>query len=122
MMIHLLATLLLLAFPGSLNANEPLSVAVSPLQSLAPANLVVRVHVQPDAGNRGLEIVAESASYYRSSVIDLDGADAPTSASLELRNVPGGDYDVTATLIDSAGKHRTSVSQHVIVIDAADRQ
>lgn len=116
-----LTTLLLLAFAGSPNAKEPLSVSVSPLQSLAPANLVVRVHVQPDASNRSLEIVAESERYYRSSIIDLDGADAPPVVSLELRNAPGGDYDVTAALIDSAGKRRTSVSQHVIVVDPADR-
>jgi hypothetical protein len=116
-----LATLLLFAFVGSPNATEPLSVTVSPLQSIAPANLVVRVHVQPDAGNRSLEIVAESDTYYRSSTIDLDGADAPPVVSLELRNAPGGDYDVTAALIDSAGKQRTTVSQHVIVVDPADR-
>jgi hypothetical protein len=116
-----LTTLLLFAFAGSPNAEEPLSLSVSPLQSLAPAHLTVRVHVQPDAGNRSLEIVAESDTYYRSSVIDLDGADAPPVVSLELRNAPGGDYEVTAALIDPAGKQRTSVSQHVIVVDPADR-
>ena len=64
---------LLLSLAGSSNANEPLSMAVSPLQSFAPTNLTIRLHVEPDAVNRTLEVVAESGEYYRSSSIQLDG-------------------------------------------------
>jgi hypothetical protein len=116
MKTHLFTSLIVLAFAGSPSGKAPLTVAVTPLQSFAPANLTVRFHVQADADNHALEIVAESATYYRSSTTELDGADAPSIVSLELRNVPSGELDVTGVLIDVAGKRRTAVSQHVIVI------
>jgi hypothetical protein len=110
---------LILSLAGSSNANEPLSMAVSPLQSFAPTNLTIRLHVEPDAVNRTLEVVAESGEYYRSSSIQLDGSEAPRTISFEFRNVPGGNYDVRGTLVSSAGKARAAVRQHVIVIDPA---
>ena len=103
----------------SLNASERLAIAVSPRQSFAPASLVVRVHVTPDVANRALEVVAESADYYRSSRIQLDGDDAPTSSLLEFRSLPGGDYDVRAVLIDNAGRQRASAREHIIVLSSS---
>jgi len=103
----------------SLNASERLAIAVSPRQSFAPASLVVRVHVTPDVANRALEVVAESADYYRSSRIQLDGDGAPTSSLLEFRSLPGGDYDVRAVLIDNAGRQRASASEHIIVLSSS---
>ena len=75
-------------------------MAVSPAQSFAPTNLTIRVHVEPDADNRALEVVAESGAYYRSSRMQIDGAEAPRTISFEIRNLPGGDYDVRGALID----------------------
>jgi hypothetical protein len=98
------------------NADSPLAIAVSPLQSIAPATVVVRVHISPNVANRALEVVAQSDDFYRSSRIQLDGDDAPTGNSLEFRSLPGGDYEVRATLIDSTGNRRASARAHVIVI------
>ncbi len=119
MRLQIFAAVLLLSLAPSLNANEPLSMAVSPLQSFAPTNLTIRLHVQSAAVNRALEVVAESGEYYRSSSIQLDGSDAPRTISFEFRDVPGGDYNILGTLISSAGKARASVRQHVLVIDPA---
>jgi len=47
----------------SVRANVLLTMAVSPVQSFAPTNLTIRIHVEPDAGNRALEVVAESGEY-----------------------------------------------------------
>ncbi len=103
----------------SLNASERLAIAVSPRQSFAPASLAVRVHVAPDVANRALEVVAESAEYYRSSRIQLDGDDAPATSLLEFRSLPGGDYDVRAVLIDNTGRQRASAREHVIVLSSS---
>ena len=103
----------------SISANEPLTMAVSPVQSFAPTNLTIRVHVEPDRGNRALEVVAESGEYYRSSRIQLDGADTPRTISFEIRNLPGGDYDIRGALIDSAGHERAAVRKQVIVLPSA---
>jgi hypothetical protein len=100
----------------SINANDPLTMAVSPMRSFAPTNLTIRVHVEPDADNRALDVVAESGEYYGSSRIQLDGVQAPRTISLEMRNLPGGDYDVRVALINSAGRERTAVSKQIAVI------
>lgn len=116
------AAAFLLAGTMAIDASQPLSVAVSPAHSFAPANLIVRIHVEPDRLNRALEVVAESGAYYRSSRIELDGADAPRTIAFEYRDLPGGDYDVRGTLISSTGKIRAAVHQQVIVIDSASSE
>ena len=114
---------LLLSVASTVNSGERLTIAVSPVHSFAPTNLTVRVHVTPDASNRALEVTADSGAYYRSSRIQLDGQEARTTMVLEFRNVPGGEYDVRATLIDSAGQGRAYAHQLVQVIpSAADEQ
>ncbi|HEV3216686.1 MAG TPA: hypothetical protein VGZ27_13225 [Vicinamibacterales bacterium] len=114
---------LLLSVASTANSGERLTIAVSPMSSFAPTNLAVRVHVTPDAANRALEVAADSGAYFRSSRIQLDGQDARTTMMLEFRNVPGGDYDVRATLIGSGGQERGYAHQLVRVIpSAADEQ
>jgi hypothetical protein len=116
---HIFVSALFLSSAASINANEPLTIAVSPVHSFAPTNLTVRVHVEPDAGNRALEVVAESGEYYRSSLIQLDGAEAPRTISFEIRNLPVGDYDVRGALINSAGRERSAAHKKVIVLGSA---
>jgi hypothetical protein len=118
MRAHIVAVLFL-SSALSLDANEPLTMAVSPALSFAPTNLTVRVHVERDTDNRAFEVVAESGEFYRSSRIPLDGAEAPRTISVELRNLPGGDYDVRGALIDSGGRERSVVRQHVTVLASA---
>jgi hypothetical protein len=119
MNLLILAAALLLPSAAALNANEPLSMAVSPVQSFAPTNVTIRLHVQPDAVNRAVEVVDDSGEYYWSSSIQLDAADAPRTISFEVRDVPRGTYDVRATLISSARKAQAAVRQYVVVIDPA---
>lgn len=119
MRIQLCACGFLVATVLTVNAGEPLTLAVSPLQSFAPTNLMVRVHVTPDDANRALEITADSGEYYRSSRMQLDGKDAPQTITLELRSLPGGDYEIRGALIDSAGRARAFAHQQVAVLPGA---
>jgi hypothetical protein len=109
---------LLLTAALPVNAGERLTIAVSPLHSFAPTTLTVRIHVAPDVDNRALDVTAESGEYFRRSLIPLDGKDAPRAIAVELRGLPGGDYQVRGTLIDNAGRARASVQQQVIVLAA----
>jgi hypothetical protein len=120
MRAHIFASALFVLSSVMIDASEPLTMAVSPMQSFAPTNLTVRIHVEPDASNRALEVVTESGGYYRSSRVQLDGAEAPRTIWLEMRNVPGGDYEVRGTLIDSVGRQRTLVRTRVIVLGSAE--
>jgi hypothetical protein len=113
-----LTTALFLTATLSTNAIEPLAIAVSPRLSIAPANVVIRVRIAPDAANRTLEVITESSTYYRRSRVQLDGHEAPRMIPMELRNLPGGDYEVRATLIDSAGRPR-ALAHRLVVVRAA---
>ena len=112
---------LLLSTALPIGASGHLTLAVSPEQSFAPANLIVRVRIEPDADNRSLEIIADSEEFYRSSLIQLDGERAPRIIVLRFRGVPGGRYIVSGVLTDGAGRERASARRQVIVIPSGDR-
>ena len=42
--------------------------------------------------------------------------------SFQMRNMPGGEYDVTGALINTAGHELSVVRAHVNVIDSADQE
>jgi len=119
MTIRLFAVGLLFLVTFSVNAGERLTIAVSPLQSFAPTNLIVRIHVAPDDANRAVEIIADSGEYYRSSRMQLDRSAAPRTITSELRSLPGGDYDVGVVLIDSTGHARAFAHQPVRILPSA---
>jgi hypothetical protein len=97
---------------------EPLTMKVSPAMSFAPANLVVRASIQPNADNRVFEVVAESDDFYRSSEVQLDGERAPRTNSIEYRSLPPGQYEVRAVLLGADGRPRATVRQSVVVVGA----
>ncbi len=84
---------------------------------MAPAYVVVRAIVEHDPENRVLEIVADSEEFYRRTVVDLDGAQAPKVNELKLEGIPGGEYAVTATLYDTRGV-RTAARRSMTVRSA----
>ena len=116
MLRAMLFGVLLLTFCLPLGAGERMTLRVSPSVSFAPANLIVRTQIEADAQNRGVEIVAESPEFYRSSEIQLDGERAPRTTTFEFRSLPPGTYEVKATLIGPGGSARASVRQQVNVI------
>jgi hypothetical protein len=118
MTVQLCACGFLLSTALIVNAAERITIAVSPLQSMAPTNVRVRVHVTPDADNRGLELSADSGEYYRSSWIQLDGKEAPQTITKELQDLPGGYYEIRAALFDSTGRARAVARQQVIVLSS----
>jgi hypothetical protein len=81
---------------------------------VAPASVVVRAIVEHDADNRQLEIVADSLDFYRRTVVELDGEEAPKTTELKLIDIPGGEYEVTATLYTVHGT-RMTVRRSVMV-------
>jgi len=107
---------LLLTSALPLGAGERMTLKVSPSVSFAPANLIVRAHIESDAQNRAVEIVAESPEFYRSSEIQLDGERAARTNTFEFRSLPPGTYEVKATLIGPGGSARASVRQQINVI------
>ena len=103
-------------------AKEPLSIRVSPEISIAPANLVIRTSVEPDANNRAMEVVADSDGFYRSSAVQLEGDRAPKTTTFEFRSLPPGEYEVTAVLIGADGQRRALARAHVNVVESGSSQ
>lgn len=103
-----------------LDAGEPLSVRVSPAVAAEPAVLKVIAVVEADDRNRSLEITAESDRYLRSSQIQLEGQDAQRVWDFEFRDVPRGNYQVTAILSGTGGR-RAAVTRVVMVVSRLAR-
>ena len=99
-----------------MGAGERITVKVSPAVAFAPANLVVRTMIEADQDNRAVEIVAESADFYRSSQIQLEGDKAPRTTSFEFRSLPPGSYEVRALLLGADGGQRAFARQTINVI------
>ena len=86
MRVHAFACWLLALAELMAAGNERLIMAISPAQSFAPSNVMVRLRVEPDAANRMLEVIADSGEYYRSSRVPLAGQDAPHTIVVEFRD------------------------------------
>lgn len=102
-----LCAVVLLSVAGA-DAGEAMRLQITPSVARAPADLVVRVSVQHDADNRFLQVVAESADFYRSSEIPVDGESTPALSVFEFRSLPSGLYQVTGTLIGASGRRKTA--------------
>lgn len=97
------------------DANEKLSLRVTPNVSSAPSTVIVKATVARDAGNRWLHIEADSGTFYRSSAIELDGDRAPLVTEIRLSNLPSGEYTVAAVLRNTLGEE-TVVRRTAIVL------
>ena len=106
---------LLLTATLPLEANQAITMTVSPRQSLAPTNLSVRLRIQPDADNRVLRVVADSGGFYRSSEMSLDGERSARTTVIEFRDVPSGEYEVSGVVLDAAGRERGRVHETAVV-------
>jgi hypothetical protein len=101
---------------ASVHGNDGLKISVSPAQSMAPANLFIRVSIEPSAGNRTIAVVAESEDFYRSSQMQLEGEDGPRTVVFQFRSVPSGHYEIRGALGDARGREVALAHQNVIVI------
>jgi hypothetical protein len=101
---------------ATLGGDESLKMTVSPEESFAPANLWVRLGIEPNAANRVVEVIAESGEFYRSSQVALEGDRGPRTVQLEFRNLPGGSYEVRGIVTDGRGHEVTSSRREVTVL------
>lgn len=95
-LLLVIGVVMLVATTGA--AGDRVSLRVRPTVSFAPANLVVHTTVEPNPDNRALELIADAPGFFRSSEIQLDGANAPRTTLVQLRGLPTGEYAVRAVL------------------------
>ena len=108
-----LLTLAFLALP--VGAGERLRIRVTHTVTLAPADVLVQAIVEPDTENRALEVVAESASYFRSSTMPLAGEGGPRVNSIRFMRLPAGSYDVTVRVLAADGGEIAYETEQLII-------
>ena len=100
----IVATITLLSVASGDATESRLRIVVSPRVSTAPAAVRVRAFVTPESTNRALEISADSDSFYRRSLVPLDGANAAPMTEMLFKNLPGGEYEVSVALVGADGR------------------
>jgi hypothetical protein len=83
---------------GVVRADEPLAVSVWPGNCLEPCRVKVTVRTEPHPDLRALVVELDSATFFRSSLIELEGERAPSAHWLEFASLPAGHYEVRAVL------------------------
>ena len=111
--LALLIASLAASAPG-LTARDKISLRVPPTVSREPAFVNVIAQIDRDPANRSLEITAESADFYRSSTVNLEGEQAPRISQFSFKSLPSGDYRISGVLIDDQG--RRSVAQSTVLV------
>ena len=81
-----------------LNADEAISITVRPAVTSFGGSAQLKVLVARDEKNRSLVWEVDGPHYYRSSSIDLDGAAAARSYLFVVKDLPGGEFEVRATV------------------------
>jgi len=82
---------------------DEVTLRLTPRFVSAPGYLRSLIRVSPNADNRVLRVEIDSAGYYRSSEIELDGASAPMSHFMDWKEVPAGKYDLIVTVMGPSG-------------------
>lgn len=99
-----LLLVVLITTTGASSELDSLRLAVSPKFSLTPGTFRAVAIVEPDAENRWLVLCAQSAEYYRSSTIQLDGARAARRYEMFFERLPSGKYLIQARVERADGE------------------
>ncbi len=110
----LIVGLLVLPMP-SFGAGQRLAVE-APTVMLAPGDLLLRTLIEPDPANSAIQITIDSSDFYRRSEIPLQGGAAPRSSAFEYRDLPRGQYEIRAVLLDANGEPRASIVRALDVV------
>jgi hypothetical protein len=117
LIISVAGLLCLVSATSSAAPDPPLKAIVSPHYAASPATVRVQAVVTPDAENHGLVVVIDSADYYRSSAISLDGDRSSRVHVAEFRSVPAGAHAITVALVDRRGGTRAAVHDSIWIVN-----
>lgn len=88
----------ILAGSMQMSADEAISITVRPAVTSYRGSAQLKVLVSRNERNRLLVWEVDGPNYYRSSSIALDGAASPRSYLFVVKDLPGGEFDVRATV------------------------
>ena len=88
----------MLAGSMQMSADEAISITVRPSVMSYRGSTQLKVLVSRNEKNRQLVWEVDGPGFYRSSAIELDGAASPRSYFFIVKDLPGGEFDVRATV------------------------
>ena len=97
------------------------SVTISPVVAFAGADMKVVVRVQPEAGNRRLQLSVDAPTFYASTERQLDGVDGARAHTFNLHELPAGEYQIVAVLEGNDGV-RSRITRTFRVMGEDDTQ
>lgn len=97
------------------SARDVVAIRVSPNVSIAPATVRVVVTVEPDANNRELVLEADSGMFFTSSTVQLDGTKAPRLQSFVLKELPAGNYEIGARVVQRNGAAHKAATEYMVL-------
>ena len=103
---------------ASLLSEEAVSLELDQTIMQAPAILRMTVTVLRRDVNRSVRIEADSAAYFRSSQIPLNGANAPSRYRIVYTDVPEGQYKIRVELRGTS--ELLAVARRSVVVRSAD--
>lgn len=108
--------LILVGGAGSIvgDANDIVEIRLRGRYYAEPATVQITIAVEPDAVNRALRVEAESERMFRSSEITLEGANEKRIHTLEFKNLPAGEYTLSAAVF-ARGEVRAVATQALTV-------
>ena len=108
-----LAGVLLVGAAGSTvgDADDIVEIRLRGRYYAEPATVQITIAVEPDAVNRALRVEAESERMFRSSEITLAGANEKRIHTLEFKNLPAGDYTLSAQVYSRAEMRAVATQQ-----------
>lgn len=86
------------------SAGDGVTARVRPNVAFAPSDVVIQAVIEPNVLNRSVTFVADSGTYYASSLANLDGDQAPRITEVRFRTLPEGYYEVRVTLFGAEGE------------------
>jgi hypothetical protein len=93
------------------DANDIVEIRLRGRYYVEPATVQITIAVEPDAVNRALRIEADSERMFRSSEIRLEGAGEKRIHTLELQNLPAGEYTLSAQVYSSTEMRAVATQQ-----------
>ena len=96
------------------DANDIVEIRLRGRYYAEPATVQITVAVEPAAVNRALRVEADSERMFRSSEIVLSGAGEKRIHTLEFKNLPAGEYTLSAQVF-SRNEMRAVATQQLTV-------
>jgi len=100
--------------------NRAIEMKVRASNERVAGDVRIQVSVEPDARNRTLVVVADSAEFYRSSEFTLDGEDAVRTHWIDWYRLPAGQYEIQAVVHGTDGRRAAVSRPHTVLGFGAD--